>query len=333
MTTTPSPPAAESEITATRLPTPSRSRRMQNRYDRSRIVLLLGEYWRILADLSAVESTVEDHPQSWSRIAQTRRCLDVARDGLDRRRPDTLAIAAYLSLADRLLLWLLPDDKLAARCAATLTSLDSTDTPSLAGVTTALRSASDSKASREQRCVALEAALQAHHAFTERQAIEDGLQVRRLQHLIAYSSLLILLVWGVAPMISPFPGGASYPGALILAGSIVLVGAMGGLFSRLLHVRDAYTSLLTYRTDMLKLALSLLVGGMAALVLQLLVSWQVITIFQVDNPGTVYLVAFAAGFSEKYFLRLLRMPRSSTSAGPAPPPDGPAQPPAGSGPA
>jgi hypothetical protein len=64
---------------------------------------------------------------------------------------------------------------------------------------------------------------------------------------------------------------------------------------------------------MLKLALKPLVGGVAALTLYLLLSWQILTGVQVTSGGTFLLVGFLAGFSERYFLRLLSAAEDSST--------------------
>jgi hypothetical protein len=62
---------------------------------------------------------------------------------------------------------------------------------------------------------------------------------------------------------------------------------------------------------MLKLALKPLVGAVAALTLYFFLTWQVLTGVQVTSGGTILLVAFLAGFSERYFLRILKAEESS----------------------
>jgi hypothetical protein len=98
---------------------------------------------------------------------------------------------------------------------------------------------------------------------------------------------------------------------VISALSVSAIGAVGGIFSGLVSTRDSSTTIEDYRTSMLKLALKPLVGAVASVTLYLLLSWH-ITGMKVTNGGTFLLVGFLAGFSERYFLKLMRVPSESS---------------------
>jgi hypothetical protein len=57
---------------------------------------------------------------------------------------------------------------------------------------------------------------------------------------------------------------------------------------------------------MIKLSLKPLVGALAAVTLYTLLSWNVIPGIQIISGGMYLALAVLAGFSERYFLRLLR---------------------------
>jgi len=65
-------------------------------------------------------------------------------------------------------------------------------------------------------------------------------------------------------------------------------------------------SLAGYRVSMFNLALRPLIAAIAALVLYVFLSWNVIQGLNITNPGVYVLSAFLAGFSERYFLRIVR---------------------------
>jgi hypothetical protein len=74
-----------------------------------------------------------------------------------------------------------------------------------------------------------------------------------------------------------------------------------------------------YQERLLLLEIKPLVGAVVSLVLFCLLSWGVVPAVSPQNFGSYLLVAFVAGFSEKYFLRLLpldpneaRLPRVSS---------------------
>src|SRR5215207_1969722 len=145
----------------------------------------------------------------------------------------------------------------------------------------------------------------------------DDLQVTRLKSLLLYVGTAFVLLLLAVPYITISLGGGiegwpvvefgqAWLTQIVSAAAVSAVGAVGGIFSGLVSTRDSTTTLDEYRTSMLKLALKPLVGAVAALTVYLLLSWQVLTGVQVTNGGTFLLVGFLAGFSERYFLRLLR---------------------------
>jgi hypothetical protein len=88
---------------------------------------------------------------------------------------------------------------------------------------------------------------------------------------------------------------------------VAVVGALGGFLSGLIQVRSSQITLGEYQESMLKLWLRPLVGALVPLVVFILLSWQIVPGVKVDNPGSQILFAFLAGFSERYFLTLLRL--------------------------
>jgi hypothetical protein len=85
-----------------------------------------------------------------------------------------------------------------------------------------------------------------------------------------------------------------------------IAGAVGGAISGMFRVRDSRAELSEYRTSMLKLYLRPLVGAVAAVTLYLFLSANVVSGVEVTNAGVYVVAAFMAGFSERYFLRVLR---------------------------
>ena len=60
--------------------------------------------------------------------------------------------------------------------------------------------------------------------------------------------------------------------------------------------------------------LKLNIGALAALILFVFMSWQIIPGIDVKNAGTFIFLAFVAGFSEKFFLNLLNIDENSDIA-------------------
>jgi hypothetical protein len=175
------------------------------------------------------------------------------------------------------------------------------------------------------------------HVLERQDIVEEDLQARRLKILIWYLTVAIMLLLGAIPLITtvvkePTVSGKVpaviwpilynkkyHPWALMAAAfGLAVIGAVGGMISGMLKVRDTRASLASYRASLLNLAVKPLAGALAALVLCALLSWNVIRGLDVTSPGVFLLVAFLAGFSERYFLRIVgateNEPRTSLSA-------------------
>lgn len=93
--------------------------------------------------------------------------------------------------------------------------------------------------------------------------------------------------------------------ALVCAMAIGLLGGLGGFLSALMDARSTKMTIDVYQERVRLLEIKPLVGALVALVLLFLLSWDVVPAISPTSFGSYLLVAFAAGFSEKYFLRLL----------------------------
>ena len=62
-----------------------------------------------------------------------------------------------------------------------------------------------------------------------------------------------------------------------------------------------------YEESMSNFLLRPIIGGMAALILFIFLSWNVLPGVVFTNIGSVLFAAFLAGFSERYFLRVLNV--------------------------
>lgn len=156
--------------------------------------------------------------------------------------------------------------------------------------------------------------------------IDTGLQIERLKAL-RNGGMLLLFVFLI---LSPFMLNTglrsdwinettlvrphfeviqknSFLAALLSSVVIAFVGAIGGFLSGLIDIRNSKTNLGKYHESILTMELlKPLVGGLVALVVYVLLSWNILSSsVKVENPGIFLLVAFVCGFSERYFFRLL----------------------------
>lgn len=243
--------------------------------------------------------------------------LELAQKELLDRRPRVYVCSGLLYLAEINLTWLYPPGMLWLRCQQALNRLEKLrDTGDVTWLINDLRDARNRKDDRWLRATLADA----FEYFSQQDArllMDDDLQVTRLRSLLWYVGIALILLVLAVPYITTALG-QSIPGwpvvrldqvwltQVVSALAVSAVGAVGGIFSGLIATRDSSTTLDQYRSSMLKLALKPLVGAVASMTLYLLLSWQILTGVKVTNGGTFLLVGFLAGFSERYFLKLLR---------------------------
>lgn len=156
--------------------------------------------------------------------------------------------------------------------------------------------------------------------------IDTGLQIARLEALRNGGLFLLIGLLIFSPFIiktgasesqdivlfslqfKVFPDN-SFLAALLSSVIISFIGAIGGFLSGLIDIRSSRTSLGRYRESILTMELlKPLLGGFAALVLYMLLSWNILSsAVKVENSGTFILIAFISGFSERYFFKLLKL--------------------------
>jgi hypothetical protein len=113
--------------------------------------------------------------------------------------------------------------------------------------------------------------------------------------------LTALTGWPVERFLGPEISYTTWFNAL----GVLVAGMMGGFLSGLLYSRSSRVTLADYQETMLKLALRPMVGGIIALALVVMLSWNLIPAIDPKNAGVFLLAAFLSGFSERYFLKLL----------------------------
>jgi hypothetical protein len=298
----------------------------RRRYSVSTLSLLTRRYIKVRGDLLVCIGDGTDLGCVERRYAE--RCceyLHEAKSHLQGRHANFFVCSNLLFLADVTLVWLLPYGNLALRCDAAKAHLRCVgpDAQWLIDALDTARSKDDDRFLRS----ALEDALDYLQQFEQDDAIADDLQVTRLRMLLVYMAaalglLLLVVPYAISDLRASQIRGwpvATFANPLLTqwasAAAVCAIGAVGGILSGLLATRDSTTTLLDYRASVLKLALKPLVGAVAALTLYFFLTWQIVTGVQVTSGGTFLLVGFLAGFSERYFLRILKDEEGPQDAG------------------
>jgi hypothetical protein len=255
--------------------------------------------------------------------------LEHTRTALECASPNVDVIDDDLGRARRLLVWLVPDQWLDVQIQAVEALLKESDDPKAKRFSMVARG--------DDRRYELDDAIGVLNETSSAWATNSSLQHRRLAMfrnaaivgLVIEIVLAPLLVsrtslngWGITPM------GGPVVLAWLAAIGIAVIGAMGALLSAFLQMRDKPVM---YRDDQVRgieVWARVSVGAMIAVLSYFLLSFNVMPGMSATSPGTYLLVAFIAGFSERFFLGLLsidkvgseRPPTSMTPSGPPPKP-------------
>ncbi|MGZ8470606.1 MAG: hypothetical protein ACXW61_13375, partial [Gemmatirosa sp.] len=260
--------------------------------------------------------------------------LHGARKALEQPDPDLLAVSSTLDLVERCIVWATPSYLLAARIPSLRRRLEQevpdevreTMEPLLRRLAQSTEGAGTGARPpvplHELRSAIDEATSVLNTAVTERQ-ITSGLQLERLTILrdrgLWLLGALVLLLPMLMPA-TPASAGARLTVPFVLrfvplAASdawlsglaVALFGAAGGFLSGLLQARTTTVTTAEYQDSVLRLELRPIVGATIALVLFVLLSWGIVPGVAITSGGSFLLLAFLAGFSERYFLRLLEL--------------------------
>jgi hypothetical protein len=291
-------------------------------YKASQVSVLLARYVRIRGDLLVTWIDVREHgtEQQTSAAAACADLLNQVRGELEKRRINVTAVAHLLSLADRALLSALNVEVMRYRLHTILDLLRHVKPipeVHVRNVRWALQ-ALDTRSRAEVEAAAKDA-LTFLGEQDERYLIEDDLQVSRLNKAIAYVAVGWVLLMAIAPFVSQVQQGdngeviwpvysfewTDWFDLLVGALGLSIVGAVGGIISGMFSVRDATTTLREYRASVKRMTLKPFVGAVAALVVYFFLSAEVINGVSVTSAGPYIVAAFLAGFSERFFLRVI----------------------------
>ena len=312
-------------------------------YGQEQLPVLNAEYARIAGDLLTIlrDNRGLSLHASAGFVATY---LKLARQNMRKGVANYSAVARYLNLADQTNVQLYMENQLRARGHSVVFKLQLASTPTATTAADRLLEAlavftvgtGHQQAAQVTQTVQLEMAAKNASETEARQALVDALEllfqlqyglhirdnlllpglrmIRRfillaLAGLVVVSPVLLRFVpkigWPVL-LLSQLPGLAQ-PYLTVLA--IAVLGAVGGTMSGLLSARRGPGVLATLRGDLTKLSMKPLISALVAVTVYLLLSWNSLTGITVTNGGTYLYIAVFAGFSERFFLRLLSADR------------------------
>lgn len=293
----------------------------QGPYIGSQISLQVTRYVRVRGDLLSLVSAERPASAKPGLYGDAKRCRDylaMAKNQLESHRPNLAVCTNMLTLAERQLVMLYPRKTFAVRFDLIRRLLEERAARSewVRKQLTDLREYDTGE--QESARLMLQQAVSTAFQIDEQDQLEDDLQVSRLRRLSMYMLASWVLLMGVMPFVTTQVGAGrntdNWPvfilpspwlTQIVAALGISVVGAVGGVISGMFGMRDARATLGDFRTSLLLLSLKPIAGAIAALIVYLFLSWQVISGVEVNSGGVYILAAFLAGFSERYFLRIL----------------------------
>jgi hypothetical protein len=254
--------------------------------------------------------------------------LKSTRESLEKTDPNLLVVSSALDLAEGYMVWLYPLDIAKARIDGVLLKLNAL---SFAGKQSLIEQLTNLSQAKDESLGQIRSVLDATITLINAQVIETQisrrLQITRLKSLRLWGLVILVMFLIGSPFVTNLSSTSDWPSQSIFGSSsivfnawmnafaMLLVGAVGGFLSGLLQARSTQVTLTEYLEDMLKLQLKPLVGGIVALILYVVLSWQVLPGIKIENAGSYFIIAFISGFSERYFLRLLDIRTENEKSG------------------
>lgn len=292
-------------------------------YDRQFLFQLRTRYMEIETDFRSVLGNAPDTVNVIVDVVTATRIVELlhtSRKGLEVSNIDLSVISNLLDLAERLMVWLYPEWIARAKMEGLLLKLDSIPFEQKNALKDRILRLS--KSERESYPGEIRSVLDDAIGIFNSKMVEDrvgrGLQLSRLRALTLWGVFILVLFLAVTPISLRVADVNAWPSSIVFSNTsfaflvwmngiaVMSFGAMGGFLSGLLHARSTRITLIEYFESMVKLLLRPLVGSLVALVLYTILSWKVLPGIDIVNPGSYFLVAFLSGFSERYFLRMLK---------------------------
>jgi hypothetical protein len=241
--------------------------------------------------------------------------LQAARKALEGHDGDIYDIVTMLNLADQGMVGIYPPHIAKSRAAGIGSELKAQGSPWGDYLLTEL---ADPNQTLGGLRAALEKTKSAMNDAAQNVLISTGLQIERLRTAWMWSLIVLGVALCFLPMmvnyddsfwkataISKVPN--EYWRPWYVAFCMAIFGVGGAFFSSLMQVRTTKSSLSDFQEKQRESQLKLAVGGITALIMFIFLTWQIIPGVELKNAGSFLFLAFVAGFSERYFLRILNI--------------------------
>ncbi len=247
--------------------------------------------------------------------------LESARQALENDNCDPLDVSNLLDLTDQYMVWLYPPHVANSQAIALATQLKSANNP--------WGNYLESEINRPNQTLgglraALDKAKQMQNEENQTIQLNNGLQIERLEMLIRWGIVGIVIIMVVLPIVMKSDTALFKDSILsndkiggirqwLGLGAIGVVGAIGAFLSGLLQVRRTRVTIGEFKESVIQFKLRPIIGAIFAMFITALITWDIISGVEIKNAGAYLLIAFLCGFSERYFLSLLKIDEEGNS--------------------
>ncbi len=289
---------------------------------------LRARYLRLEGDFRTAYSNFYNTP--YMDLVTARRIisfLQTSREALEDDDCDVNDVITMLDMTDQYMVWIYPPHYAKAQAFGLAADLKGQNNP--------WGEFLEREASREGQTLggmraALDKTKEALNEAKQMSIISTGLQIERLNTASKWSwyvliaSLVFLplvvktdsTVWNDTLLNKFLP--ELRPWFAIICAAVF--GAGGAFLSSLMAVQRTRTALTDYQENMKNNQLKLNIGALAAIIVFVFLSWDIIPGVKMQNAGSLVFLAFIAGFSERFFLNLLNINNDEIAPRPAPAP-------------
>ncbi len=241
--------------------------------------------------------------------------LQSAKKALEGNDGDIYDIITMLNLADQGMVWMYPPHVAKARAAGLGAELKAQGSPWGDYLVSEMIDPNQTLGGLRG---ALDKTKSAVNEAAQSALISTGLQIERLRTAWMWSLIVLGIALVFLPMMVNYDDSFWTKTAIskiqneywrpwFVAGCMAIFGVGGAFFSSLMQVRSTKANLNDFQEKQKDSQLKLAVGAIAALIMFIFLSWQIIPGVELKNAGSFLFLAFVAGFSERYFLRILNI--------------------------
>lgn len=247
--------------------------------------------------------------------------LILAREILEKDKVNFLQTSYLLDTIERYLIWIYPEHHVKEKAKIFAASIEVKHPEASESILGLLSSQNFQLSSLKS---AYEQKLEEIHKENLANEISNGLQIKRLESLRTWTFSIFIVSVIALPFVIDYskamenavnsleldtinPIDSNFILKFIFALCFSIIGGIGGFVSGILQIKNSKVGLVEYKESMLLFQLKPIIGSLLGVFVFLVLSWEVLPGLIIENIGSIMLIVFLSGFSERYFLNLLQI--------------------------